>query len=903
VSAEVRPPRWAESLLRRSLPPGLSRDGVLGDLEEELAERAARSSASAARRWYARQAIAVAARLWVAKGVGRGFGGLFPLDVGAALRSLRHAPSFVALTTLTLALGVGATTAIFSVVDGVLIRPLPYSDPDRLVVSKVTLSGDLTDNHSEPEIFDLMGEREIFEVVAAYRESQPLLGGGTEPERVRGVLASAGLFDVLGVEPLLGRVYTEEEDRAIAPTPAPGSTNANANAGPSASPERVAVLSYGLWMRAFAADSAIIGKTVLFENVPNIVIGVMPPGFSFPSPGVEVWRPLRMDPVNPVARNNHYLRVIARLAERTSLAAANTRLDSLGASSTTAYPEFYSQRMGYTLTPLYRSLVGDVRAPLLMLMGAVVLVLLIAAVNAASLFLARGHSRRAELAVRTALGAARGRVAGQLLAESLIVAGLAGAIGVALAYGGVALLRELAPANLPRIEQVEVDARVLLVGLGVALATGLVFGLAPATQAWRSDVRAVLAAGGRGGTGGDARRGRFRRGLVVTQLALATVLALGAALLLRSFAELRSIQLGFDPDRVAVFPLAPHASALAQNEPAVAFYQQLEERVAALPGVTAVGSGLRIPLASGHDNYSIQIEGREVATIGESPAPGMEWATPGYFDALGIPLLRGRLFTAADNADAPPVAVIGEGTARDLWPGEDALGKRLRMYNETAPWTEVVGIVADVKHNGVREEPSHKLYIPHLQGFQSGYYSPANLNVFVRTVGDPSLLIEPVRATIRALEPRMPIGAVRTMNDVVDGALAADRFTLVLLAGFAAGALLLAAVGVYGVVAEGVLSRTREIGLRMAVGAARTRILRQVMLEGIVLAGWGAALGLAGGLLLARGLESVLYEVSPADPWAYVAAAPILFVVVLAASLIPALRAARLDPMDALRGG
>jgi putative ABC transport system permease protein len=505
--------------------------------------------------------------------------------------------------------------------------------------------------------------------------------------------------------------------------------------------------------------------------------------------------------------------------------------------------------------------------------------------------------------VRTALGAARGRVAGQLLAESLIVATLAGAIGVGLAYGGVELLRWLAPANLPRIEQVDVDARVLVAGLGVALTTGLVFGLAPAAQAWRSDVREVLAAGGRGGIGGDARRGRFRRGLVVTQLALATVLALGAGLLLRSFAELRRIDLGFRPEGVVAFPLAPHASTLAQNEPAIAFYQQLEERIAALPGVAAVGSALRIPLASGHDNYSIQIEGREVATIGESPAPGMEWATPGYFDAMGIPLLRGRLFTAADNADGPPVAVIGEGTASDLWPGEDALGKRLRMYNEAAPWTEVVGIVADVKHYGVREEPSHKLYIPHLQGYQSGYYSPPNLNVFVRTTGDPSLLIQPVRETIRALEPRMPIGAVRTMEDVVADALAADRFTLVLLAGFATGALLLAAVGVYGVVAEAVLSRTREIGLRMAVGAARTSILRQVLLEGIVLAAWGAALGLGGGVLLARALGSVLYQVSPADPWAYLAAGPALFAVVLVASLIPALRAARLDPMDALRSG
>ena len=878
-------------MLLRALPPGLSRDGVLGDLEEEFQLRTRRGTRRQAQRWYAYQAVVVAAHVLahrVLRAGRRPVGApergsrrrTTPLDFAQAMRSLRQAPVFVLLAALTLAVGVGATSAIFSVVDGILLRPLPYPEPERLVISSVFLSGEETYNHSEPEILDLMEERELFRAVGAYRVSEPLLGDRSEPERVRCLLATASIFEVLGVAPLLGRFYTVEEDR-------PGA-------------ERVAVLSHSLWQRAFGADPAIVGKSVIFENLPHTVVGVMPAGFSFPEPGIEVLRPLRLNRTNPVARNNHYLGVVARLAPGVSRERLDQGLQALALASTAVHPEFYSQPLRYRAVPLLEDVVGDVQGPLVLLMAAVALVLLIAAVNAASLFLARGQSRRTEIAVRTALGATRGRVASQLLAESLLVAALAAAGGVALAYGGVAGLRRLAPPDLPRLEQIAVDARVLLFGLAVALVTGVLFGLAPVAQAWRSDVREVLAAGGRAAVG-TRRSARFRRGLVVTQLALALVLALGAGLLLRSFAALRSTELGFNPDGVLVVPLAPHVSMVPQDLPAIRFFRQLEERVAALPGVTVVGSGLDVPLASGHSNFSVQIERREVATIGESPAPGMEWATPGYFEAMGIPLLRGRLFTATDDENATPVAVIGEATARELWPGEDALGKRLRMFNPSAPWMEVVGIVADVKHNGVRAEASAKLYIPHLQGFRSGVYSPANLNVFVKTDGDPYALSAAVRRTVRELEPRMPIGRVRTMEEVVGAALAADRFTLLLLGGFALSALLLAAVGVYGVVAEAVTSRTREIGLRMAVGAARTRILRHVLRDALVLAGWGVALGLGGGVVVANLLRSVLYQVGPSDPWAYLVAGPLLVAVVALASLIPALRAARLDPMVALR--
>jgi putative ABC transport system permease protein len=903
MSRDVRPPRWAEWLLS-ALPEGLSRDGVAGDLEEELQARAARGSRFGARLWYARQALAIAARSIVgrlARSSGEnpslqrnaalgtrlayegGFLSTLASSFGQAARSLRHAPSFVLLTVITLAVGVGATTAIFSVVDGILLRPLPYPRPDELVVLTNTHNGDETYNFSEPELYDLMAMDGTFAAVSAYRTSRPLLGGVEEPTRLQAVLATSSFFDVLGVQPLLGRSYTADEDRSDAA-------------------DRVAVLAHSLWAQAFASDPDIIGKSVLFENLPTTVIGVMPPGFSFPRPGIEVYRPLRLDRANPIARNNHYLAVIARRAEGVTPETAAAALDALGVQSTASYPEFYGQAMTFRAPPMLGDLVESVRSPILLLMAAVVGMLLIAAVNAAGLFLARAETRRGEIAVRTALGAGQGRVAGQLMAESLVVAALAAGLGSAFAWAMVKALARLAPANTPRIEQIGVDARILSFGIVVALATGLLFGAAPALQAWRGDVRNVLAAAGRSGIGSRGA-GRFRRGLVVTQLALATMLAVGAALIVRSFATLRQVELGFSPAGVLTVPLAPHASQVAANEPAIQFYRELEERVAALPGVVSVGSALRIPLADGHDNYSIQVEGREVATIGESPSPGMEWATPGYFEALQIPLVRGRYFTAADDASAPLVAVIGEGTANELWPGEDALGKRLRLFNPSAPWMEVIGVVADVKHYGVRADRSAKLYIPHLQGYLGGTYSPPSLSLFVRTDGDPAALAPPIREVVTTMRPGIPIGAVRTMDEIVGTALAADRFTLLLLSGFAVGALLLAAVGVYGVVAETVNRRTREIGLRMAVGADRRRILRQVLKDGVVLASAGAMIGVVGGVLSGDLMRSLLYEVSPSDPWTYVAVGPLLVGVTLLASLIPALRAARVDPVEALRGG
>ncbi|MFN0181561.1 MAG: ABC transporter permease [Gemmatimonadales bacterium] len=796
------------------------------------------------------------------------------------LRSLRRAPSFVALAALTLALGIGATTAIFSVVNGVLLQSLPYPDADRLVVLRNSVA-DV--NHSEPEVWDYTKEVPAFAAVAAYRQSSPVLGTAAEPERIPVVLASASLLPALGVVPELGRGYGADEDLAGAS-------------------DRVVVISHGLWIRAFGGDRAVLGRVIRLEDVPHTIVGVMPAGFAFPRPGVEAWAPLRLDPGKPWERNNHYLNVVARLASGATPEGANAQLAALATRSAQAHPEFYPKRVTFETRRLQDEVVGDVRQPLLLLLVAVVGVLLVASVNSAALFLARGEGRRGEVAVRTALGASPGRVAGQLLGESLVVALLAGLVGTVFAYGGVALLKGLAPPDLPRLDAVRVSGVVLLFGLGTALVTGLSFGLAPAWQALRTDVRDVLASVSRGGIG-SRRAGRFRRGLVVAQLGLATVLVLGAGLLIRSFAALRQVDLGFEPSRVLAATIAPSASRVAVDTAAVAFYRELEDRVGVLPGIEAVGSTYRLPLADGSDNYSIQVEDRLAANIGEAPAPGIQWATPGYFSAMGIVVRRGRIFDRTDDAAAPLVCVVNQRLAGQLWPGQDAIGKRLRMYPEGRLWMTVVGVVADVKHYGIRGDPMAALYIPHLQGYARGgaYYSPNRMTLVIKTAGSAGLQIQPVRAAVSAAAPGVPITRVRTMDEVTTAALSSERFTLALLVGFAAVALLLAAVGVYGVIAQSVTARTREIGLRMAVGSDRGQVARGVIGEGLGLAALGVAIGVAGGAGLARLMRGLLYEVSPTDPWTFVAVVPLLGLAALAASALPAVRAARLDPMRALR--
>ena len=802
-------------------------------------------------------------------------------DMGQALRSLARAPGLALLAALTLGAGVGSTAAIFSVVDAVLIRPLPYPESDRLTVLHRASEGRRTlNNHSEPEFLDYEGEVASFGEVAAYADIDLGLGSGAEPELLTAVRATASLFPLLGVEPHLGRVFTAAEDV------------------PDGSP--VVVLSHALWVRAFGADPGVVGRSIRIDASACTVVGVMPAGFDFPRTGTKAWVPLSVDRANPWGRGNSYLSVVARLAPGVGLETARAELDALAARSTRLYPEVYATPVSFLAYGLLDQIVGDVRTALLLLLGAVAGVLLIASVNAAALLLARGELRRGEVAIRMALGAGRLRVATQFMGESLLVALVAAVAAAALAYGGVVALRALAPPDLPRLEEVTVNARVLAFGLGISLVTGLLFGLAPALQALRRDMRDVLGVGAWGAIG-SRRAERFRRGLVVTQLALATMLTLGAGLLVGSFQALRQVELGFDPAGVLVVPLHPPESEVPEDAAAVVFYQTLGARLAALPGVTAAGSSLRLPLAEGHDYYSLQVEGRLVSNAGDASVPGMQWATPGYFAALGIPLRQGRLFTEADRADAPLVAVVNERLAAELWPGESPLGKRLRMFPDGNPWIEIIGVVADVKHYGIQGKPSTKLYIPHAQGYLSAYYSPNRMNVIVRTDADPSALAGPVRELLREVGPGIPLGTVRTMDQVVSRTLARDRFTLLLLGAFAGVALLLASVGVYGVIAGAVAARTREIGLRMAVGADRAAIATSVLREGLILATMGCSIGLVGGLALSGLLRSLLFGVSPTDPWTFAVVVPVLGLAGALASLVPAVSASRVDPVKALR--
>lgn len=801
-------------------------------------------------------------------------------DLRLAVRSLRKAPGFALLAVVTLAVGIGSTTSVFSVVDTILVRPLPYPDADELVVPRFQGGGAAIRNHSEPEFFDYRAVSS-FEAVAAYTRSSPVLGSGSDAERIPVVRSTWELLSLLEVDPLLGRLFSPEDD-------VPGVAG-----GP-------VILSHALWTSRFERRRDVVGESLLLEGEPHTVVGVMPEGFGFPDAAVRAWIPLGLDPADPWGRNNHYLSVVARLADGVAMPAAQAELDALARRGIELHPDIYGDQLVFPLSGLRAEVAGDMRTPLIVIFAAVLGVLLVAVVNAAALFTARGEERRGEIAVRTALGASRGRVVRQLMLESLLVAGIAALAGTVLAYFGVALVPTIAPPELPRLESVQLDLRVLGFGGGLALVTGLLFGLAPSAQAARSDVRSVLASGGRGGVGGRPG-GRARRLLVVVQLALATGLLLGAGLLVRSFEALRQVDLGFRSQGLLAVGLQPPASVVGEGAEAVAFFAEVERRVGELPGIVAAGSALRLALADGEDNYSIQVEGREAETSAQAPVAGMQYATAGYRAAMEIPLVGGRWFDDRDRPDGALVAVVNEGLAGELWPGEDPIGKRLRMFPEGNPWMEVVGVVRDVSYLGVRTPPPVKLYIPHLQAARSAYYAPNDMTLLVRTQGDLTGLADRIREVVTQLRPGVPVGPVRSMDAVVARALQADRFVLLLLSAFAALALLMAAVSVYGVVARSVAARTNEIGLRMALGADRAVVARQVLAEGLAMAAGGCGIGLGVGWAVSRAAAPLLFEISTGDPVAWLSVIPILTLTAVFACVIPAWRASVLDPVEALR--
>lgn len=803
-----------------------------------------------------------------------------------AFRSLRKHPAFAALAVLTIALGMGANTAIFTVVRTVLLRPLPYDRPDGVAAIHTRWANQAQgDWLSGPEITDIRAARSLA-LVAAYQDGVALnFTGDAEPERVIGSAASWELFPLLGVTPILGRAFTADEDQ------------------PNQSP--VIVLGWGLWRRRFGSDQDVVGRTVLTNGVARVVLGVLPPDFKLPlnlrgAPGGDFLIPLGLDRTDRESRGSHYLYGLARLNEGATLPMANAELDAIVARLTEAGEYHPESRFGLWMEPVEEQVVGGIRAVLSLLFVAVGLVLLIACVNVANLLLARAEDRRREFAVRAALGAGRGTLVRQLLLENGILALAGGVAGVGIAWVGVPLLVALDPTVIPRSSEVGVDAGVLAFTLGLSALAAVLFGLAPALHASRIDVHESLKeGGGRGATAGAGRQ-RFRRTLVGVELGLAVLLLTGAGLTLRTFGALLAVDPGFDPRGVLTLRLGVPAASYPDAAQVTQFYQQLLERVRALPGVTAAGAVRVLPLAAVIGDWSIDLEGR-MPTESEDFDGDWQIVAPGYFEAMRVRLLSGRLLTDADRFDALPVAVINETMRRHYWPGGDALGKRFRLNGPDAPWIEIVGVVADEKHAALGAPVNRKWYRPHAQWTQSNTSPIRAMTLVVRSAGEPRALVGVVREAVRSLDRTLPVSEVRTLEEVLGQSIARQRLTMLLLAIFGGVALLLAAVGVYGVMAYWVVERTHEIGIRMALGATgghvATLVVGQALRPAVlgILAGGGLA------VVTTRLIRGLLFGVAPHDPVTFAAVPLLLVAVALIASWVPARRAAGLEPVIALR--
>jgi putative ABC transport system permease protein len=803
---------------------------------------------------------------------------------------LRKARGAAVVVVITLGLGIGANTAIFSVAQGVLLRSLPYHEPQQLVDLAVHEDSLVFYGVSDPEFADLRTETNSFEQIEGYHGGEVTIGDSLSARRVPVMRVTAGLLPMLGVTPHMGRFFTPDEDTRDG--------------------IRAIVLSYGMWQREFGGDPDVLGRSIMLRdfdatfaaafNQPVPIVGVMPTGFEIPDPHWEAWVPFGLDFEDPVARNNHYIDVLARLKPDVPLASAQSEVDVLAARSTEDYPDIYPADRGLTirLQPYHTRIVGHVSAPIYLLLGAVGFVLLTACVNVVNLLLSQGQARRHEIAIRTALGASRGRVIRQLVTENLLLAALGGLAGLAVASWGVSALLAIAPSNLPRLDQVGINSSVLSFSILVTIGTGLMFGMLPAMQAAKTNVHEVLTAGG--GVRGCSRSGQaMRRLLIVSQVAFAVVLVTGAGLMLRSIRNVYTANPGFRTHNVLTFRLDPAVDKYHTPESRITFYRDLLALLGRIPGVLSVGAAHSLPLGVGGTNLSIEIEGRPAASIADAPRARVQFVTPEYSEALGLTLIRGRFFTRDDDARSIPVVVVTEAMASAHWPGEDPIGKRMRMYGRR--WMEVIGIVKDVYHYGVHRDPGTWWYVPHAQGYISSYTSPRTMHIAVLADSDPTTLVHPIRTAVARFDPNVPMSRVRTMDDGFDAAVDSERFVTVLLSVFGIVALCLAVVGVHGVISLTVAQRTREIGIRMALGAVPAEVLLQVMREGLLLSLTGVALGLLGSVVLSRGLETMVFGVTPTDPLTYGGVFLLLTTAAAVAAFVPARRAMRVDPVEALR--
>ena len=809
----------------------------------------------------------------------------FFFEVRYAARRLRHAPGFALVVILTLALGIGANSAIFSVVNAVLLRPLPFKAPEQLV----------TVYHDYPSIklqasVSAAGFRDYRDRTHSYDGVFAQLGwnvnvtGVGEPERLRGSRVSGLFFSTLGVPAARGRTLMPEED--------------------AVGRDHEVVLSDGLWRRLFGANPAVLNTKVSLNGEPFEVAGVMPPEFIDPrARDIEIWAPLALDPA--LFANNRYtnefLAVTARLKPGVTFDQASKDLDGFAKTLKTELPDQFAPDWGVKMKTLTEDRTGNIRPALLVLLGAVGFVLLIACANVANLLLARAASRQKEVAIRTALGAGRWSLVRQLLVESLLLSGIGGVVGLALAWASVRALVAINPGNIPGINTLSIDGRVVAFTAAVAVCTGLLFGLVPALQTTRADLHGTLKEGGRSGTA-DRAGLLVRRTLVVAEVALALALLTGGGLLLRSFARLSSVDPGFTPGGLLTFNLSLPRAKYATDTTRRAFFAQLMPRLAAVPGVVAAGATDVVPFGGGFGTASFNVEGYTPPPKGNSPWGDMRLATPEYFATMQVPKRAGRWFDARDEIDAPPVVIVDEELVkRFIRPGTDPLGQRIWFGpNPPAPTTKlltIVGVVPHVKQEGLDADSRVQVYFPVAQQALNG----PGLDVLVRTKGDPLAMVGAVRAAIHEIDRDMPLARIRTMNDLLESSLGQRRLSTVLLGVFAGIALLLASLGIYGVMSYTVAQRTRELGVRVALGASRESLLGLVMRQGMTLALFGVGIGLAGAFALTRLLRTQLYGVTATDPLTFLGVTLTLTTVAVAATLVPALRATRIDPIVALR--
>jgi putative ABC transport system permease protein len=801
-------------------------------------------------------------------------------DLKYGARQLARAPGFTIVAVLTLALGIGANTAIFSVVHAVLLQPLPYSEPDRLLaLAEADSSGPFPITTSFGTFQEWKARSSSFERMALHRGWSPTLLTREGPERLQARRVSAEFFSLLRVRPALGRDFQGDEDR----------------------PQqwRVVIVSHGLWERRFSADPELIGKTISLNGTAFIVVGVLPQEFrpvffSDAASPVELWAPLGYAAQDPFAcRSCRHLQAVGRLRDGVGLEEARAELNAIERSLVREFPNDFAPDSFVAATPLRDDLVGRVRPVLFLLLGTVGFVLLIGCANVANLLLARAAGRERELAIRSALGAGRVRLLRQLLTESILLALLGGVAGLLLSLWAIELLLAFDPENVPRLENVRLDSPVLLATLLLSVLTGLLVGVVPALQPARLNLSTALKEGGRGTAG--AGHARLRGLLVSAEIALACLLVVGAGLLLKSFVLLLDVDPGFEPRNLLTLNTYALGPRYPEMKPVAQFYADAFSRILALPGVEAVGAITPLPLSSGFDRAGFHIEERPVATDAEAPSVDRYIVTGDFLRALGVPLLAGRDFTKEEKATDAGVALISRSVARDFWPSEDPIGKRIKLGGSVDPWRTIIGVVGDVRHYGLHAPPSHQVYL-------TGAAEPGfGLTLVVRTTTPPARLERAVRGAIWSVDSERPIYAVATMEEIVAASIAQRRFALFLLAAFAGLALLLAVVGVYGAMAYSVAQRSQEIGIRMALGASAREILRLVVGQSLRLILPGVALGLLGAGLLARLLATLLYQVRPTDPTTFAAVSLLLMAVALAACYVPARRATRVDPMTALR--